>query len=164
MAPSVDMDMNDVAGVELFLAGMVDGLVQKDNLPEIKTCLADANVVLQSGKAIAEEFMKGDMESIIKACEDTFKLFKALPDDLKACENTQDDLNTIKTWATNQDITKIAENVFSNLSGIQKDIATITDDYSNKKEFEAGETAADIVILALGKIAMEMFNVENSIY
>lgn len=146
------------------MAGMVDGLIQADNLPEIKQCVADAGTVYTSARQIAQEFMKGDMQSIIKAVEDAMTLFKALPDDLKACENTTDDLNAIKQWAMNQDVTKIATNVFANLSKIQSDISTITQDFQAQKEWEAGEAAADVVILALGKIAMEMFNVESTLY
>lgn len=156
--------MADLAGVELFLAGMVDGLIQADNLPEIKQCVTDAGDVYTQGTAIIQEFMKGDMQDIIKAVEDAMNLFKVLPDDLKACQNTTDDLNTIKQWAMNQDVTKIATNVFANLSKIQSDIATITSDFQAKKEWEAGETAADVVILALGKIASEMVDVEATVY
>ena len=47
---------------------------------------------------------------------------------------------------------KIAENVMANWATIQSDIGTINSDMQEEHYVEAGETAADVVILALGKL------------
>ena len=47
---------------------------------------------------------------------------------------------------------KIVENVMANWGTIQTDIGTINSDMQSDQYTEAGETAADVVILALGHI------------
>merc|ERR1719353_2676359 len=147
------MDLN---GIQLFAGGMIDGLIMKDNLPEMQKCLVDAKPIATEVQKIVNEMAKGDLSDVIAAIKDAVALVQSLPTEFKECENVQDDLTKIKTWAatfaTAEGEVKIVENVMSNWSTIQSDIGTINSDMQSEQYVEAGETAADVVILALGRI------------
>ena len=150
-------DIN-INGLQLFAGGLVDGLVMKDNLPELQKCLGDVKTLEPEVVKIANEFAKGDLTDVIAAVKDTIALVKELPTDLQDCKNVQDDLTKLKTWQqefmTPEGEVKIAENVMANWATIQADIGTINQDFQEEHFVEAGETAADVVILALGKLEM----------
>ena len=153
---SPDMYTIDINGVQLFAGGLVDGLIMKDNLPELQKCLGDVKTVAPDVQKIVNELAKGDLSDVIAGIKDAVALIQALPTDFKQCENVQDDLTKLKTWG-NEFITpegeiKIAENVMANWANIQTDIGTINSDMQSEQYVEAGETAADVVIIALGKL------------
>ena len=142
--------------VEQFLAGFIDHLVYKQDLPELQKCLTDGDVVVKDVNDIINDFMKGDLADIVKGVEAAIALVKALPTDLAECKNVEDDVKKITTWisqaATPSGLAHIAENVMANWSNIQTDIGTITTDVQTDKFEDAGEQTGDILELALGKI------------
>merc|ERR1712070_311757 len=146
----------DISGVEEFIAGMIEGMIQKDDLPELQKCLKNTDVVATQVENIVNEIAKGDLPDVIKAVEDALALIQALPTDLEECENIQDDVQKIKAWGENfitpSGAEKIIANVMANWSKIQANIGTIVTDMQSQKEMEAGLLAADTVILALGRI------------
>merc|ERR1711998_87011 len=165
----------DPTAAEEFIAGVVDGLIHKDDLPELKKCFEQVPVVLTSVKKIANEISKGDMPDILKGVTDAIALVQQLPTDLADCKDIQGDLKKIETWGQGiiSDPTKIAQNVMANWSAIQADVKTVNDDMQTSKYEDAGEKTADIVVLALGKINYaeldkdidwDLVNAHNPIY
>ena len=146
----------DLKGVEEFVAGFIDHIVNKQDLPELQACLKDTDTVAVEVNNIINDFMKGDMADIIKGVEEAIKLVKELPADLSECKNVQGDVEKITAWvaqfATVTGLTHIAENVLANWSGIQTDNGTIVTDVQTDKFEDAGEQTGDILELALGKI------------
>merc|ERR1719162_146348 len=147
----------DINGIQLFAGGMIDGLVMKDNLPEMQKCLGDAKPIAADVQKIVNEMAKGDFSDVVAGINDALALLENLPTKFKECENVQDDITKVKAWAavfaSAEGEVKVVENVMSNWSTIQADIATINSDMQKEEYVEAGETAADVVILALGRIA-----------
>merc|ERR1719240_1372956 len=117
-----DLYTMDINAVQLFAGGMIDGLIMKDNLPEMQKCLGDAKTLAPEVQKIVNEMAKGDLSDVIARIKDAVALIKSLPTEFKECEN------------------------------VQGDIGTINSDMTAGEYVEAGETAADVVILALGKI------------
>ena len=159
----------DANAVQEFVAGVVDGLINKDDLPEIQKCMTNTKTVSTEVMAIANEIAKGDMADVIKGVTDAIKLIQELPADLKDCQNLQGDLTKIENWGkqfiTPSGLEKVVQNVMSNWSTIQTDIGTINTDLSGAKYMDAGEMTADVVILALGKIQLHEYNMAmKSIY
>merc|ERR1719453_369209 len=146
----------DLDGIQLFAGGMIDGLIMKDNLPEMQKCLGDAKPIAADVRKIVNEMAKGDLSDVIAGIKDAIALVETLPTEFKECENVQDDLTKVKAWAatfaTAEGEVKVVENVMANWSSIQADIATVNSDIQQKEYVEAGETAADVVIAALGRI------------
>ena len=151
-----DLYAMDLASIQLFGAGLVEGLIMKDNLPEMQKCLGDAEAIAPEVQKIANELAKGDMSDIVQGIKDAIDLVKKIPTEYDECKNVQDDLTKLKKWqdefTSASGEAKIVENVMMNWSTIQSDIGTINQDMQQGQYVEAGDTAADVVILALGKI------------
>lgn len=87
------------ADVENFLAGVIEGLIGKNDLPEIKKCLNDtSNIESQLALAIGY-FEKGDIADIIKGIQIVGSILENLNVILGDCEGMQDDIKRIETWA-----------------------------------------------------------------
>ena len=69
----------DLKGVEEFVAGFIDHLVYKQDLPELQKCLNNTDTVTKEVNEIINDFMKGDMADIIKGVTAAIELVKALP-------------------------------------------------------------------------------------
>ena len=74
-----------VKNAEDLIAGVIYGLIQKDDLKYLETCLTDSDTVAEEVNEAVEDFMKGDIESIIKGVETIGTLLTQLPADLKDC-------------------------------------------------------------------------------
>jgi len=72
---------------EEFVAGMIYGLIQKDDLAEIETCMADGTNLGNDITEAVNDFEKGDFESILAGVEVVGKIIQELPTDLKDCKN-----------------------------------------------------------------------------
>ena len=153
-----------VVDVEQFVAGVINGLIQKDDLPEIQKCLANTETVTAEVNKIVNEMSVGSLTAIIQGIKDAAALIQELPTDLKDCENIQDDVTKITNWGSQvispTGLAKIFENVMANWANIQSDIGNINSDLQNSQYEQAGEATADVVILAMGKIQYAELNAQ----
>ena len=142
--------------VEQFVGGVIYGLIEKNDIPQIQQCLKNTEDVKVEVNKIVNEMATGTFEAIMAGIKDLAALIQELPTDLKDCENIQDDMNKISNWGqkfiTPTGLAKLVENVMANWSTIQKDIGDINADISNSKYYEAGQVTADTIIIATGKI------------
>ena len=90
----------DIQDATKLLSGIVFGLVQDDKLAEIEKCLGNAESVSEELNDAITNFMKGDLTSIMAGVADLGKIMAQLPEDLKDCENMQEDLTRIEAWST----------------------------------------------------------------
>ena len=90
----------DIQQAEEFLGGIIYGLIQKDDLKNIETCLKDADTVEQEINEAVTDFMKGDLNDILAGITVLGKLIQELPQDLGDCEAMQSDVARIEKWAT----------------------------------------------------------------
>merc|ERR1719454_896595 len=142
----------DLSGVEEFVAGVVEGFVNKNDLKEIKACLTDADTLEGEIEAIVKDLQTLDVSHIVDAVKKIVTLVQQIPADLKNCEGIQGDITKITNWASSIDPTKIPTNVIEHLTPIVKDVQTITTDFQTNKYLDAGEQVADIAIEVLGPI------------
>ena len=146
---------------EEFVAGILFGLIQKDDLKYIQTCLTDADTVEEQVNDAISDFMKGDISSILAGIEVVGTLLTELPADLKDCEDMQGDLTRISAWVSGliADPVKLAEllttNIIRNFAKITGDINSTSADIVKADYYTAGSDIADIVILTLGNIPAE---------
>ena len=68
-----------------FVTGLLDGLVQDNNMDAIKPCLGDAEgLQVELTEAVAD-FAKKDIADIIKGVSVVGKMIGTIDDDLKDC-------------------------------------------------------------------------------
>merc|ERR1711998_468418 len=156
-----DLGVNDV---EEFVMGLMEGLIQKDSLPEIQKCMKNTSTVATEVNKIVNEMSAGTMQAIIQGVKDLATLIQELPTDLKDCENIQDDVSKITKWGQQfispTGLGHIVENVMANWSSIQQDIGAIQAHIKGSQYEMAGESTADVIILAAGKIQYAKINEE----
>ena len=73
---------NDVDNVEQFIAGLIFGLIQKDDLTNIQACLTDSDTLAQEIEVVINDFSKGDLADIIKGAQELLAIIQQLPADL----------------------------------------------------------------------------------
>ena len=148
----------DIEGAEEFVAGIMFGLIQKDDLPEIQKCLSNTEKLEVEITNALSDFSKGDIADMIKAVQEFGVIIDELPKDLAECEAIQDDVAKIEKWAevfANPValVNVLTKNLLANWATVEKEITKTTDDYNNAKYFDAGEDVADVVVLAVGPIS-----------
>ena len=148
---------------EEFIAGMLYGLIQKDDLKYIETCLTDADGVEKEVNDAITDFMKGDIASILAGVEVVGTLLTELPTDLADCKDMQGDLTRISSWFTGliKDplalVQLVTTNIIKNFPKVTADITGISTDITKADYYSAGTDVSDIVVLTLGAIpAAEM--------
>ena len=149
----------DITMPEEILAGLIEGLIAKDDLPEIQKCLTNGETLEKEFETVIADLEKKDIGDIIKAAQEVGVIIAEIPTDLANCKETTADLQKIATWAkqfTNpiKLVETLTTNLLMNWSSVQADIAQLTTDQAAKKYYAVGEDIADITVAALGKISL----------
>ena len=148
----------DIEGAEEFVAGIMYGLIEKDDLPEIQKCLTNAETLEVEITNALSDFSKGDIQDMIKAVQEFGVIIGQLPEDLSECEAIGDDVAKIEAWAKvfANPVTLVetlTKNLLANWKEVSAEISKTTSDYDAAKYFDAGEDVADVVVLAVGPIS-----------
>jgi len=72
--------VNDTIAV---VAGLMDGIIQKDDLKELTTCMTDVDTVSKSIETIYSDLSSLTVEGILSGLEETAKLVSFLPRDFQ---------------------------------------------------------------------------------
>merc|ERR1712070_135016 len=148
----------EVAQVEELLGGLIFGLIKKDDLKYIDTCLTDSDKVVEEVNDAVADLMKEDVEDIIKGVQILATLAAELPEDFKDCKEMQADVTKISKWAQGlaadpaSTAAMVATNVIKNFNGILDDINKSSSDISSGDYYTAGTDIADVVVLVVGEI------------
>ena len=134
IASAVTMNLPEV---EQFLAGLILGLIQKDDLAKIQKCLTDGTGLASEISTAIADFEKGDLADIIAGVEEVGKIIQELPDDLGDCKDMSADIQRIETWAQifkhpEQLIETLTTNIIKNFSEVTGDIGKIEADFKAK--------------------------------
>ena len=145
------------ADVEQFVAGVVFGLIQKDDLAQIQTCLKDAQGLETEIEEVIGDFSKGDLTDILKGVELVGKVIQELPADLGDCEGMKADVARIEAWAAIfSNPTKLVQtlltNVVANFPKVSADATSIVSDFKAAKYYNSGDDIADLLVVALGPV------------
>ena len=81
-----------------FMDGLVFGLLAKEDLPAIQSCLQHAPDIAKQITAAVEDFTKGDFADIIKGISEIGQIVQDLPNDFKDCEAMDGDIKRIEAW------------------------------------------------------------------
>ena len=148
----------NLEGTEEFVAGLIYGMIKKDDLPQIQQCLDNASSLEAEITNAISDISKGDFQDILKAVQEIGQIIKELPEDLDDCKDIDDDVKKIETWAaifTNPvELTKqLTKNLLANWKKVSSDVTQVETDWNNSKFYEAGEDVADVLILSVGPIS-----------
>ena len=143
--------------VEQFVAGVIYGLIQKNDFADIKTCLANAETIGKEAEEAIVDFSKLSEQGIIDGAEVVFHIVEELPQDLKNCKNMAVDMERIARWTARFAsptvlILTITKNVALRLVGLIKDAKKVVHDWDVKDYYNTGDDVADILVKILGKV------------
>merc|ERR1719453_381174 len=148
----------EVNQVEELLGGMIYGLIQKDDLKYIETCMSDSDKVVAEVNEAVTDIMKEDVTDIINGVKVLATLASELPDDFKDCEDMQKDANKLSAWVSSLVAdpaalaSLVATNVIKNFSGILDDINKTSADIAKNDYYTAGTDIADVVTQVIGTV------------
>ena len=147
----------NIEQAEEFLGGIIMGLIQKDDLKAIETCLKDGETVEKEVNEAITDFMKGDLDDILAGITVLGNLIQELPQDLGDCEAIQGDITRIEKWASifsdpKKLMTTVVENLIKHYGSIFSDIDKTSGDIAKADYFSAGEDIADVLVLTLGAV------------
>ena len=148
----------NVEGVEEFVAGLIEGLIQKDDLPEIKKCLQNEQTLETEIETAIADIEKKDFKDIIAGIQEIGTIVQQIPGDLSDCKDIQGDLDKIEAWAKiftepSKLLPILEQNVLKNIKTIMTDVTKTDTDWKAAHYQSAGEDVADILIESVGPIS-----------
>merc|ERR1712100_242380 len=128
--------MVNLPEAEEFLAGMIEGLIQKDDLKNIQTCLTDGDTVVAEITSAVSDIEKGDVADIIKGVQVLGTLIGQLPDEFQHCKSMDADVQRIENWAKifqnpSQLIQTLTTNLIKNFGEITGDVSKVSTDFQS---------------------------------
>ena len=148
----------NIEGTEEFVAGLMYGLIEKDDLPEIQKCMKNADALEAEITNVVSDISKGEFQDVLKAVQEIGQITKELPQDLDECKAIDDDVAKIEAWAAifanpTKLVATLSKNLLANWKNVEADINTTTSDWNAAKYYNAGEDVADMVVLSVGPIS-----------
>jgi len=120
---------------EEFVAGMIMGLIQKDDLKNIQSCMTDGDTVVAEITSAVSDIEKGDVADIIKGVTVLGQLITQLPNDFQHCKGMTADVARIENWAKifqnpSQLVQTVTTNMIKNFGEIMGDVTKVSTDFS----------------------------------
>ncbi|CDW82039.1 UNKNOWN [Stylonychia lemnae] len=142
-----------VTGVIEVIAGITDGIIQKDDLSEFQKCITDAESLETYIDQAIGDFEEGGLAGYSEALMQVQQLIMALPSRVQTCESIHEDLTKLGQWAEiflepATFIKTVSENLIFNYSTIGKDVDVAMTDYKTNDFFDFGEKLGEILIVA----------------
>ena len=144
-----------VTGVAEAIAGLMNGIIQVDDLTEIQQCIQNSESLATDIEAAIADFKEGNFQGIIQGVEKVGSIITELPTDLSNCENIQGDITKLEQWATifehpTELAEQVAENLLEHYNTIFGDISTGLADYNKGDYFDFGDEIGTAVLTAIG--------------
>jgi len=140
-----------------FMAGLVEGLLKKDDFKEFKLCIDGAASLENKVATALGEILKGDIGDIVNGFEDLYSAMGDFPMDFENCQQIQEDMARIESWGQIFHDPKklaltVATNMLMNFGKISADFVALQSDVKAGKFEVSGEDVADIMVLTIGKV------------
>ena len=86
-------------GVVEIIAGITDGIIQKDNLDEFQKCITGAETLEDNIDRAVEDFKEGGLAGYAEGLMEIQQLIQKLPQSVSTCTSIADDLTKLGQWA-----------------------------------------------------------------
>eukprot|EP00347_Sterkiella_histriomuscorum_P007004 403350611 len=160
LAPQVQakLTMNTDQAIE-FVAGVMDGVIQKDNLKEIKLCISDVKTISNEVQEIAQDIMTLEMPKMIEGVMKFMELLQQYKGSLTQCEAIRPDVERFMKFGEvflhpADLINRVTTNLPAHLNEIMSDVQAAKHDLSLGNFFSAGENFGETIVLAIGQVQM----------
>ena len=144
-----------------FTAGLFEGLIDKNDLPELQACMTDTTEIGNEITIAVDDFEKGDSTSIINGVEEMILVSQQFPTAFADCTTISDDVTAIENYfAQFSDISQASQiifmNVLKNFTKIGVDVGSLETDFDSGNYYQAGEDMASVMIDTLGPVQQSM--------
>ena len=153
---STMVQSNDLMAVPDFIAGLLYGFTEVNNLTEIESCYEGGKKDIDLFNTALQDLEQGD---ITKATLALAKAMHNLSDDVDACKMTSmaDDLHAVELWADiflhPVKLVEVAtEHYYLHKIGISRDIKHEKEDWALGNYFQAGVETADALEKLIGPV------------
>ena len=136
-----------------IIAGIMDGVIHKDDLAELQQCMTGADSLTDEFETAVADFEQGGISGITGGIMEISTIFNELPQDLGNCVSIQDDLSKLgdqlKIFLQPTLLIKtVSYNLVWYFSEINGDISAALADYNNQDFFGFGEQLGEALVLA----------------
>jgi hypothetical protein len=154
IAESLQIGPEDVAEL---IAGVIEGMIGKNDLPAIQQCLTDSSGLEKEISEAIADFEKGDVGDIIAGIQIMVGVVQEFPKDLQDCQGIEGDIKRIEKWAgifTNPQklVETLIQNTIKNHSAVMADVSKIQADSAAGKWMATGMDIGDLLVLELGPV------------
>ncbi|CDW71791.1 UNKNOWN [Stylonychia lemnae] len=138
------------------IAGIMDGVILKDDLKELSQCMTDVQDDTDSINQIANDFSSLTLTGILSGIEEFRNLMIKLRGDLTTCECIRPDVDKFLRWGEifiepSILVQQLENNLPAHLNEIISDIQAANADYTQQNFFEFGENIGEALVLAVGQ-------------
>ena len=139
----------DLMAVPDLAAGFIYGMVGDNNLSEMEACYAATQPLFSYLETALNDLEKFHIVSALKQVEAFVYHFQM---DVAPCTKMNDDVVEIENWAKAFEhptslVSEASKHFIMHRKQIMADIATVKSDWSSKKYFGTGKTAADLITI-----------------
>ncbi|CDW82544.1 UNKNOWN [Stylonychia lemnae] len=136
-----------------IVAGMMDGVIHKDDLAELQACMQGADQLTDEFDTAVSDFEQGGITGYTSAIEVVAQIINQLPQDLNQCTSIDGDLSKLGDWAKiflqpTVLLERVSYNLLVHFSEINGDIQTALTDYKSQQFFNFGEVMGEALVLA----------------
>ena len=137
-----------------FVAGLINGLVDHNDLPELRKCLTGQEELEKDVAIVITDFKNKNIIGGIKELGTI--ITQEIPKDVALCVSLNDDIKRIEDWAKIfshpfQLIEELVKNMGQHWDEIMTDNAKVLSDMESKQFFAMGDDISQILVALLGK-------------
>jgi hypothetical protein len=143
-----------VAAPVEFLGGVLEGLLQENDMDAVATCVKDGESLVSNVEELVSDFENGHM---IRAAKLAATLKNQIPAMLGDCKTMGPQIKALEQWATAFEHPKtvaeeFAKSMLLHHKKITGDISTIKTDWHAGEYYQSGVAAADILYTVVGPV------------
>ena len=143
--------------IENYMAGLIDGLIQKDDLKYLQQCMQDTQALSFELNDALNKISKFDTADITAGITELGQMMAQMPKDLEHCTEMQADILRIERWAypfmwPQYLIPTITINVIKNYQILVKDITDLDKALAIDDMKTVGKDVASIMIDVFGPV------------
>ena len=146
-----------IKDIEEFVAGLVEGLIQKNDMVYIQSCMKDGATIDAEMTDAIGDFAQKDVLHIVDGIEKIGEVLSSLEQDYSDCSGMRQDILRIEMWSAifhnpKALMGQVVGNLLLNYQSVIGDITNITSDIGQHDMHAVGKDISDILVTAVGPV------------